>query len=143
MTRFRWLTLLMALAVAAPVGAQSGPPARQVYTTGHHFLIKLLSAPRVPRLQQYFTIRLAVYDGGDPQRRLTDFHLDVAAGMAHGMAEGFLHGMQSEPHVEVRDGVATVSGMLFSMAGEWTMRVTVHQGGEEGTGSFQLPCCGQ
>lgn len=145
MIRLRWLALLMAIAVAAPVwaGALPGSPARQVYTSEHRFLIKLLSAPRAPPLGRYFTVRLAVYDSHDPRRRLTDFRLDVAAGMAHGMAGGFMHGMQSEPHVELRDGVAIVSGLLFSMSGEWTMRITVHQGGEEGTGSFQLPCCAQ
>ncbi len=132
------MTLLVA---AAPVGAQPGPPVRQVYTTDHRFLIKLLAAPPAPRLEQYFTVRLGVYDGHDPKHRLTDFQLDVVAGMAHGMAEGFAHGMQSEPRVELRDGVAIVSGLLFSMSGDWTMRVTVHHGGEEATGSFQLPCC--
>jgi hypothetical protein len=138
------LSILMAFAlVAAPSGAQPAPPVRQVYTANHRFLIKLLAVPRAPRLEQYFTARLGVYDGHDPKRRLTDFQLEVAAGMAHGMAEGFAHGMQSEPHVELRDGVAIVSGLLFSMSGEWTMRVTVHQGGEEGTASFQLPCCTQ
>jgi len=142
MTRFRCpLSVLLAFAVAAPVGAQSAPPARQVYTTDHRFLIKLLSMPRAPRLEQYFTVRLGVYDGHDPKRRLTDFQVDVAAGMAHGMTEGFAHGMQSEPRVELRDGEVIVSGLLFSMSGEWTMRVTVHHGGEQGTGSFQLPCC--
>jgi cytochrome c peroxidase len=143
MTRFRCpLSVLLAFAVAVPVGAQSSPsPPRQVYTTEHRFLIKLLAAPRAPRLEQYFTVRLGVYDGHDPKRRLTDFQVDVAAGMAHGMTEGFAHGMQSEPHVELRDGVVIVSGLLFAMSGEWTMRVTVHHGGEEGTASFQLPCC--
>ena len=145
MTRFSCpLSILTAFAVVAvPAGAQPAPPARQAYTPDHRFLIKWLGVPRTPRLEQYFTVRLGVYDGHDPKHRLTDFQLDVAAGMAHGMAEGFAHGMQSEPHVELRDGVAIVSGMLFSMTGEWTLRVTVHQGGERGTASFQLPCCTQ
>jgi len=143
MPRFRWFSVLMALAAVVPVGAQPAPPARQVYTTEHRFLIRLISVPRAPRLEQYFTVRLSVYDGHDPKRQLTDYQLDVVAGMAHGMAEGFAHGMQSEPHVELRDGVATISGLLFSMSGEWTMRVTVHHGRGEGTASFQLPCCAQ
>ena len=156
--RYPGLSVLVSLAVAAPVWSQSTPttpypiretPAggvsspRETYTADHHFLIRLLSVPSPVRLQQYFTVRLAVYDGRDTRRQLSDVQLEVAAGMAHGMAEGFAHGMQSAPQVEMRDGVATVSGLFFHMPGEWTVRVTVHHAGEEGTGSFQLPCCAQ
>jgi hypothetical protein len=153
------LFALVSLAVAAPVWSQSSPTtpfpvhetpaggvsssAREAYTADHRFLIRLLSVPSAVRLEQYFTVRLAVYDGRDTQRRLSDVQLEVVAGMAHGMAEGFAHGMQSAPQVEMRDGIAIVSGLFFHMSGEWTMRVTVHRAGEEGTGSFQLPCCAQ
>jgi hypothetical protein len=157
------LFLLMSLAAVASVWAQPNsanshpgndaasmranadelPSARRAYTEGHHFLIKLLSFPSSIRLQEYFTVRLAVYDGNDPQRRLSDVHVEVAAGMTHGMAEGFAHGMQSAPKVQMRDGVVTVSGLFFHMPGVWTMRVTVHHGEDEGTASFQFPCCEQ
>jgi hypothetical protein len=157
------LFVLMSLAAAASVWAQSNPTsshsgrdatsmttnagdlpsARQAYTQERHFLIRLLSVPTAIRLQQYFTVRLAVYDGNDPQRRLSDARVRVAAGMAHGMAEGFAHGMQSAPKVNMRDGVVTVSGLFFHMPGDWTMQVTVHHGRDEGTASFQLPCCEQ
>jgi hypothetical protein len=157
------LCVWMSLAAAASLCAQSNPTnsnplhngtfmtanagdrlsAHQVYTDGHHFLIRLLSAPGAIRLQQYFTVRLAVYDGNDPQRRLSDVSVEVAAGMSHGMAEGFAHGMQSAPKVELRDGVATVSGLFFHMPGDWTLQVTVHRGGQEGTASFRFPCCEQ
>ena len=157
-TRCSGLVALVSLAAAAPVCSQSGPTApylvretsaggvssaREAYTAEHRFLIRLLSAPSAIRLQQYFTLRLAVYDGHDTQRRLSDVGLEVAAGMAHGMAEGFMHGMQSAPQVEMHDGVATVSGLFFHMPGDWTVRVTVHHAGEAGTGSFQLACCAQ
>lgn len=152
------LVVLVALAIAAPVWSQSRPStpypihetpagavpsARESYTADHRFLIRLLSVPGAVHLQRYFTVRLAVYDGHDTQHRLSDVQLEVAAGMAHGMAEGFAHGMQSAPQVEMRDGVAIVSGLFFHMPGEWTMRVTVHHAGQEGTGSFLLPCCAQ
>jgi hypothetical protein len=157
------LLLLMSLAAAASVWAQSNPTSsssghdaksmtanadelpsvRQAYTEGHHFLIRLLSVPSAIRLQQYFTVRLAVYDGNDPQQRLSDVRVEVAAGMAHGMAQGFAHGMQSAPKVEMRDGVVTVSGLFLHMPGDWTMQVTVHHGGDEGTASFKLLCCKQ
>jgi len=156
--RYPGLFVLVSFAVAAPVWSQSSPTqpysvhetpaggvssAREAYTADHRFLIRLLSVPSAVHLQQYFTVRLAVYDGRDTQRRLSDVQLEVAAGMAHGMAEGFAHGMQSAPQVEMRDGVATVSGLFFHMPGEWTVRVTVHHAGEEGIGSFLLPCCAQ
>jgi len=157
------LFLFMSLAAVASVWAQANsanshtghdavsmrpdagehPSARRAYTEGHHFLIKLLSFPRAIRLQDYFKVRLTVYDGNDPQRRLSDVHVEVAAGMAHGMAEGFAHGMQSAPKVQMREGVVTVSGLFFHMPGVWTMRVTVHHGEDEGTASFQFPCCEQ
>jgi hypothetical protein len=123
------------------INAGELPSARQAYTGDRHFLIRLLSVPSAIRLQQYFTVRLAVYEGNDRQRRLSDVRVAVAAGMAHGMAEGFAHGMQSTPKVEVRDGVATISGLFFHMPGDWTMQITVHHGEDEGTASFQLPCC--
>jgi hypothetical protein len=152
------LVVLVALVIVAPVWSQSRPPApypihatpagavppaRESYTADHRFLIRLLSVPGVIHLEQYFTVRLAVYDGHDTQHRLSDVQLEVTAGMAHGMAEGFTHGMQTAPRVATHDGVAIVSGLYFHMPGEWTMRVTVHQAGEEGTASFLLPCCSQ
>jgi hypothetical protein len=156
--RYPGLFALVSLAVAVPVSSQSSPTTpypvhetaaggvssgREVYTSDHRFLIRLLSVPSAVRLQQYFAVRFAVYDGHDAQRRLSDVEIEVAAGMAHGMAEGFAHGMQSAPQVEMRDGVATVSGLFFHMSGEWTVRVTVRHAGEAGTASFQLPCCAQ
>jgi hypothetical protein len=59
------------------------------------------------------------------------------------MAEGFAHGMQSAPKVELREGIATVSGLFFHMPGDWALQVTVHRGGQEGTASFRFPCCEQ
>jgi hypothetical protein len=147
------LFLFMSLAVTTSSWAQSNPTtaavmhvrpaARQTYTEGHRFLVRLLSVTGPIRLEQYFTLRLAVYDGSDPQRRLSDVQVVVAAGMTHGMSEGFAHGMQSAAKVEMHDGVATISGLFFHMTGDWTLRVTVHEAEEEGTASFQLPCCEQ
>jgi hypothetical protein len=128
-----------ATSMTAPVAEL--PVTRQAYTNDRHFLVKLLSVPGTIPLQQYFTVRLVVFDGDDPRRRLSDAQVAVAAGMAHGMAAGFAHEMQSAPKVETHDGVVTVSGLFFHMPGDWTMQVTVHQGGEEGTASFQLACC--
>jgi hypothetical protein len=119
------------------------PSVLQAYTQEHRFLIRVSSVPGIIPLQRYFTVQLAVFDGNDPQRRLSDVRVEVAAGMSHGMATGFAHEMQSAPKVDMRDGVATVSGLFFHMTGVWTMQVTVHEGGDEGTASFQLPCCEQ
>jgi hypothetical protein len=69
--------------------------------------------------------------------------VQVTAGMSHGLERGFAHGMQSATKVEVHDGVAIVSGMFLHMMGAWTMAVTVHTEGAEGTAYFQLACCGQ
>ena len=140
-------------AVSEPSAAQppatmpgdSGPamPAREAYTADHQLLVRLLSVPNPIPMEKYFSLRLAIYDGNDPRRQLQDVQLQVAAGMSHGMAQGFAHGMQSSPQIEIQNGIATVSGMFFHMAGEWTLQVTVHAGGHDGMASFNLPCCEQ
>jgi hypothetical protein len=146
------------LAAAMPALAASGdmnmpmsmaePPAvieptAQAWTAGHRFLVKLVAVPRPIPYEKYFDLRLAVFDGRDPAKRLTNATLQVDVGMRHGMTHGFAHGMQSAPKIAAKDGVFTVSGMYFHMMGPWTLRATVHRGGRTGTAEFQLPCCGQ
>ena len=118
-------------------------PAREAYTADHQLLVRLLSVPNPIPMEQYFTLRLAICDGNDPHRQLPDAQLQVAAGMSHGMAQGFAHGMQSSPQIQIHNGIATVSGMFFHMTGDWTLQVTVHAGDHKGTVSFNLPCCEQ
>lgn len=131
--------------LSATMSGDSAPvmPARQTYTADHQLLVKLLSVPNPIPMEKYFSLRLTIYDGNEPHRQLTDVQLQVAAGMLHGMAQGFAHGMQSSPQIEVQNGIATVSGMFFHMTGEWTLQVTVHAGGHDGMVSFNLPCCEQ
>ena len=147
------IAALPALAVNEPAAAQppetmpgnSGPakPAREAYTTNHQLLVRLLSVPTPIPMEKYFSVRLAVYDGNDPHRQLPVVRLQVAAGMSHGIAQGFAHGMQSSPQIKINNGIATVSGMFFHMTGEWTLEATVHAGGHDGIASFILPCCEQ
>jgi hypothetical protein len=129
----------------ATLSGDSGPamPAREAYTADHQLLVRLLSVPNPIPMERYFSLRLAIYDGNDPRRQLHDVQLQVAAGMSHGMGQGFAHGMQSSPEIEIQNGIATVSGMFFHMTGEWTLQVTVHAGGHDGIVSFNLPCCEQ
>jgi hypothetical protein len=147
-------TAVLAVAQSGPMTVQSGDravphpmshfaPTREAYTADHRLLVKLLSVPSPIPYEKYFTVRLGVYDGQNPAQQLSDVRLQVSAGMSHGLGQGFAHGMQSAAKIEVRDGVAVVSGMFFHMTGAWTMEVNVHVGGEEGTAYFQLPCCGQ
>lgn len=144
MNRTRFSALLCTLLVAIPaVAAPPAAPAREAYTADHQLLVKLLFVPEPIPLEKYFSVRLAVYADNDPHQPLPDLQLQVSAGMSHGMAQGFVHGMQSSPHVEIQNGIATVSGMFFHMGGEWTLQATVHAGGHEGTVSFKLPCCEQ
>jgi len=137
--------LAIALIATPPAWATNEPfvAEREAYTTNHQLLIKLVSVPSPIPMEKYFSLQLAVYDGSDPHRQLSDVRLEVAVGMSHAMSQGFVHGMQSSPQVEIRNGIATVSGMFFHMTGEWTLQVTVHAGGRDGTASFILPCCAQ
>jgi hypothetical protein len=129
-----------------PPGLISAEPAQyaraaEAYTTDHHFLVRLLSVPNPIPYEKYFSVAIEVYDANNPARRLSDIQLAVVAGMSHGLEVGFAHTMQSEPKVEVRDGVAKVSGLYFHMTGAWTMEVTVRMRDEESAAYFQLSCC--
>jgi hypothetical protein len=117
--------------------------AREAYSADHQLLVRLLSVPNPIPMEKYFSIRLAIYDGNDPRQQLPDAQVQLTAGMSHGMAQGFAHEMQSTPHIEIQNGVATVSGMFFHMTGVWTLQVTVHAAGHDGTVPFNLPCCAQ
>lgn len=148
------ISSLVTMAAAQPATAGQAPQAqpatsqaaaaetRQAYTPDHRFLVKLLSVPSPIPLQRYFSLRVAVYDGSDPHRQLSDPRFQVNAGMAHGLKHGLAHGMQSAPQVHMQGGTAVVSGMFFHMRGEWTLLITVSEAGHEGTARFELPCCG-
>lgn len=118
-------------------------PGREAYTADHQLRVRLLAVPSPIPMEKYFSLQLAIYDGNDPLRPLPDAQVQVTAAMSHGMAQGFAHGMQSSPRVEIHDGIATVSGMFFHMTGDWTLQVSVHAAGRSGTVSFYLPCCEQ
>jgi hypothetical protein len=154
-----WATLLLApcVATASPPTAgmnmsdmktavplqPAAAPALRAYTDHHVFLVELRSAPRPIPFERYFTLQLTVFDGRRPARALPDAHLVVAAGMRHGLKEGFAHGIQSTPRIVVKDGHFHVSGMYFHMYGPWILEVEVHRHGRKGTAYFTLPCCAQ
>ena len=157
------LTLVVMLAVfAAPMaaadeGATNGmkmnmptsdapahfKPTRSAYTEHHLFLVKLLAVPAPIPFEKYFTIRLGIYDGAAPHKKLSDAAVEIYAGMRHGMKTGFAHGMNSSPKLATNDGIVDVSGMYFHMMGAWTLKATVRQGGKEDVAYLQLPCCGK
>jgi hypothetical protein len=118
-------------------------PTRSAYTEHHLFLVKLLAVPTPIPYEKYFTIRLGVYDGAAPHKKLSDATVEIYAGMRHGMKTGFAHGMNSSPKVTSDDGIVDVSGMYFHMMGAWTLKATVKQGGKEDVAYLQLPCCGK
>jgi hypothetical protein len=152
--------LLLVVGICAPVRAVPGKmssdgkhmrkpqtPAdstlvRKAYTTDHEFLIELLSVPQPIPFERYFNLQLAVYDGKNPQRLITNAQIKIFAGMRHELKHGFAHGMQSSPRILENNGAFSVSGMYFHMMGQWTLKVTVTEGNKEGTAWFQLPCCG-
>lgn len=144
-TLFFFLPLLAAthVVLAQQAAVYDAPLVRQAYSADHRFLVKVISVPSQIHMEEYFSLRLAVYDGNDPRHSLTNAQIQVAAGMTHGMTHGFAHEMQSSPRVEVRNGTATVSGLYFHMEGEWTLQVTVREGGHEATVSFPFSCCKQ
>lgn len=154
--RFVGLFATAILAAPSPSVAQSagttmpmveGPthfePVRQSYTTNHLFLIRRLAIPAPIPYERYFDLRLAVYGGRSPNRRLTGADIGLAAGMRHGLEHGFADGMQSSPKIEKQDGVFRVSGTYFHMMGHWVLEVTVHARGKEGIAHLRLPCCGR
>jgi hypothetical protein len=118
-------------------------PTRSAYTAHHLFLVKLLAVPTPIPYEKYFTIRLGIYDGAAPHKKLSDAAVEIYAGMRHGMKTGFAHGMNSSPKVASDDGIVDVSGMYFHMMGAWTLKATVRQGGKEDVAYLQLPCCGK
>lgn len=140
---------LLALPAAAQMSGmdmpmhKTGPVMRTAYTTNHLFMLKLVSVPPAIPYEKYFRIRMAVYDGNDPMRRLRHARVAVNVGMRHGMKTGFMHGMESAPRVSERDGIVTISGLYFHMMGPWTIATTVRADGKEGTAYFDLPCCAQ
>ena len=125
-----------------PMDAKSAQT-RQAYTTNHEFLVRLVSVPSPIPYEKYFTVKLEVYDGGEPPVKMPDAQVSVVAGMRHGMKTGFAHGMQSAPKVAEKNGVVIVSGMYFHMQGPWTLQTTVKNGSKEGVAYLTLPCCGQ
>jgi hypothetical protein len=68
--------------------------------------------------------------------------LDVSAGMTHGAGHEFMHGMESSTVVEKSKDRFLVRGMMFHMAGPWTLRVRVHQGAVSDSADLTLQCCG-
>lgn len=140
------LALLLGLyATMAATPAQATPAAAStlsVFTTDHHYRIDVVAVPNPIPLSQYFTLRLAVYDGRTPGPRLTQVSLEVSAGMMHGSGHEFMHGMQSSPSVEKHSGGFIVRGLMFHMQGPWTLRVRVHEGPRSATADIPLQCCG-
>ena len=139
------LGLYAALIAVPPARAQDTPataPAMSVATTDHHYRIDVVSLPKPIPLAKYFTLQLAVYDGGTSLRPLTDASVEVSVGMMHGSGHEFMHGMQSSPRVEKHQGGFIVRGMMFHMQGPWTLRVQVHEGTRSATADIPLQCCG-
>lgn len=118
-------------------------PTRSAYTTDHRFLLRLVSLPKPIPYQKYFSVRLAVYDGHPPHKRLTDARVDVTAGMRHGRKHGFAHGMDSSPKLSSKKGIVTAEGMYFHMMGPWILKATVDREGKKSVAYFRLPCCGK
>ena len=140
------LFMAACLLMSAPAWTQSNSPGMaaptpEAYTADRQFLVRLLTVPKPIPYEKYFSVAVGVYDANNPARRLSDVQLEVVAGMSHGLGQGFAHTMQTAPKIEVRDGVATVSGLYFHMMGSWTMEVTVHKRDEASAAYFQLPCC--
>jgi hypothetical protein len=142
------LALLLGLYAAAavtPTHSQATPataPPMRVFTPDHQYRIDVFAVPNPIPLAKYFTLQLAVYDGRTPDRPLTAASVEVSAGMMHGSDHEFMHGMQSSPTVERRQGRFIVRGMQFHMQGLWTLRVQVHEGTRSASADIPLQCCG-
>jgi hypothetical protein len=131
--RRTWAYLLVAFGVLLALAGwyarrgQSGGPGRiadspraQRSSMGTYW-VSFQPMPDPIPLNQPFTMSVAVYDGADHTKPISDSTVSIDARMpAHN------HGMNLEPQVTATgDGTAKVDGMLFHMAGHWELYIDV------------------
>ena len=112
---------------------------REGLTDGGSYYIYWDSIPTVIPFNEQFRLSAMVHDGTDHTLMLTDRELLVDASMpGHG------HGMDNSPEVtQSENGMYTVDGMLFHMAGEWELEFLVSDGSAIETATFTIDCCEQ
>jgi hypothetical protein len=133
----------MKMAMPMAEGPSHFPVAKEVYTSRHLFRVDVVAVPKPIPFETYFTLRFAIYDGHNPEKRLPGAEVTILAGMRHGLKHGFAHGMQSSPKVSEKAGFFTVKGLYFHMMGPWTLKTTVRDGAKEDVAYIELPCCGK
>jgi hypothetical protein len=101
----------------------------------------MVLVPKPVPMNKLFEVESILFDGSDPQRRITDATVQIEAGMTHGTKQ-FMHSMQTAPGVEAGEGTWKVRGMMIHMEGAWTLRVDVIAGGKTSTADLTLACCG-
>ena len=117
------IATLVALTMACTDKKDDNEPLREGLTDGGTYYIYWDSIPSSIPFNEPFKISAMVHDGEDTSKMYMDKELFVDATMpGHG------HGMETTPEVTNKDGVYTVEGMLFHMAGDWELVFAVSDG---------------
>ena len=116
----------------------SGEVLQEALTDGESYWVAWESAPTPIPYNDYFDLRVSVFDASDASTLVVAASITADANMpAHG------HGMNTEPVVTSNDdGTFEVAGMLFHMEGEWELDVAVTVDGATEVATFPVDCCG-
>lgn len=124
---------LMSMACTDP---EPDEPKREGLTDGGSYYVYWDSIPNTIPFNEPFKLTAMVHDGDDHTQMHMDKELFVDATMpSHG------HGMETLPEVTLDEGIYTVDGMLFHMAGEWEIAFAVSDGETVERIAFPVDCC--
>ena len=128
--------IYLALPLISLACSQDAEENREGLTDGGTYYLYWDSIPSSIPFNEPFKLTAMVHDGADNTKMLMDRELFVDATMpAHE------HGMDTVPEVTLDNGVYTVDGMLFHMAGEWEITFAVSDGTSVETAAFTVDCC--
>jgi len=129
-----WGMLAITLLIASC--EQPEEQAREGLTDGGSYYLYWDAVPSSIPFNEPFKLSAMVHDGEDPTQMHMDKELFVEATMPqHG------HGMDTVPNVTMDNGVYTIEGMLFHMAGDWELVFAVSDGETVERATFNIDCC--
>ena len=131
-------TLIATAVVLLNACAGEAEPQREGPTNNGTYSVYWDTIPNTIPFNETFKITAMIHDGEDTSEMFFDKELFVDATMPdHG------HGMDTTPAVTMENGVYTVEGMLFHMAGFWELVFAVSDGETVERAIFDIQCCEQ